>query len=194
MRWSSHIANGWVPADPMVKPRAAAFSRTAERRPRSCSAASAVWRHGSGATSSTASCSSGLISPPSTPGSSSIASIALVSSSELASRIIISSSMPIVYLGPVKWWSTVRAAYPGVDSDRDTIPEQKDGYGAGLRRQAVHPRVRPPRVVPKEDVRYPGRPERGGDPDDLGRQAPHLRGNGQGGGARRRGRRDGSAR
>ena len=27
--------------------------------------------------------------------------------------------MPIVYLGPVNLWSTVRAAYPGVDSPPD---------------------------------------------------------------------------
>src|SRR5919197_64193 len=188
MRWSSHIAKGCVPAEPIVYPREAAFSRTAARSPRSCSAASAVVRHGWVATSSTDSCSSGLISPPSTAGSSSIASMALASSSVSASRIISSSSMPIVYLGPVNLWSTVRAAYPGVDSAQDRIPRQKDGYGARLRRQAVHPRVRPPRLVPEEDVRHPGRSHRGRDPQDRRYQAPDLRGDGQGRRAWRRAR------
>ena len=59
-----------------------------------------MFAQGSVAISSTDSISSGLISPD---GAGSIMlSIALTSSSDSASRIISSSSMPIVYGGPVK--------------------------------------------------------------------------------------------
>src|ERR687890_508709 len=36
MRWSSHIANGWVPAEPMARPLSAAASRTWARSATSC--------------------------------------------------------------------------------------------------------------------------------------------------------------
>src|SRR6202008_4758614 len=81
----------------------AAVSRTWARSARSCSPASAVFRHGSVETSSTDSISSGLISPTGGAGSSRL-SIALPSSSESASRIISSSSIPIVY-GASRTWN-----------------------------------------------------------------------------------------
>ncbi len=98
MRWSSHIANGWVPAAPVASPLPSATSRTTRRRPRSWLPASAVLRHGSVAISSTDSISSGLTSPVSSSGltASSIDSTELESSSVSASRIMSSSSMPIV--------------------------------------------------------------------------------------------------
>ena len=98
MRWSSHMANGSVPAAPMARPFSSATSRTSRRRPRSCSPASAVVRHGWVAISSTDSISSGLTSPVSSSGvaDSSIVSIELESSRVSASRIMSSSSMPIV--------------------------------------------------------------------------------------------------
>src|SRR5580704_13199824 len=80
----------------------AAVSRTWARSARSCSPASAVFRHGSVETSSTDSISSGLISPTAGAGSSML-SIALTSSSESASRIISSSSTPIVNGAPRAW-------------------------------------------------------------------------------------------
>src|SRR5580700_12144937 len=84
-----------------------AVSRTWARSARSCSPASAVFRHGSVETSSTDSISSGLISPTAGAGSSML-SIALTSSSESASRIISSSSIPIVYGSPWNLWSIGR--------------------------------------------------------------------------------------
>src|SRR4051794_31327377 len=42
MRWSSHIAKGCVPAEPIARPRAAAVSRTCARSARSCRPAWAV--------------------------------------------------------------------------------------------------------------------------------------------------------
>ena len=80
MRWSSHIANGWVPAAPIASPLAAAVWITWRRSARSCSPASAVFAHGSVEISSTDSISSGLISPAG--AGSSIDSIALTSSSD----------------------------------------------------------------------------------------------------------------
>ena len=59
-------------------------------------------------------------------------------------------------------------------------------HGPRLRRQAVHPGLRPPRVVPEEDVRDRGRSDGGGDQDHLRRQEADLRGHGEGGRARRR--------
>ena len=107
--------------DPLVLPhrervRAGRADRQALARPRSrapgarsarsCAPASAVFAHGSVEISSTDSISSGLISPGGA-GSSSV-SIALTRSSDSASRIISSSSMPIVYAGPVKLCSIAR--------------------------------------------------------------------------------------
>ena len=79
IRWSSHIANGWVPAEPIVRPlRAALLAHLAAQRPqlrrppRRCSRTASV------EISSTDSMSSGLISP--SGASSSSASIALTRS------------------------------------------------------------------------------------------------------------------
>src|SRR5215207_5347197 len=115
MRWSSHIANGCVPADAIVRLRRAAFSRTSERRLRSWAPASCVFLHGSVAISRTDSMSSGLISPSPGCSSSSSASMAFVSSSDSASRIMSSSSIPMVKLGPVNLCSMTAPPYPGVD-------------------------------------------------------------------------------
>jgi hypothetical protein len=84
IRWSSHLANGCVPAEPIARPRAAAVSRTFLRSERSWSPASSTSPHGFVAISSTDSMSSGLISPSSrstfaAPASSSRDSIALTS-------------------------------------------------------------------------------------------------------------------
>src|SRR5215216_8093200 len=75
-----------------------------------------------------------------------------------------------------------------------TTLEENRSHGARLRRKAVHPGVRPPRVVPEEDVRDPGRSHPGGDGDDRRRQAADLRGDGAGRAARGRCRRDRRAR
>ena len=77
MRWSSHIANGCVPAEPMHSPRPEAVSRTWWRSARSWRPASAVFASGVVEISSTDSMSSGLISP--SGASSSSDSIALTS-------------------------------------------------------------------------------------------------------------------
>src|SRR6185437_4078933 len=45
-----------------------------------------------------------------------------------------------------------------------------------LREEALHPRLRPPRLVPEEVLRDRGRARPGADRDDRRRQAPHLRG------------------
>ena len=114
MRWSSHIAKGWVPAAPIASPLSRAVSHTRARRSRSWRPASTVSRQGVVAISSTDSISSGLTSPVSSSlgEASSIASIMLVSSRVSASRIISSSSMPIVKLGPVNRCSMAAQAYP----------------------------------------------------------------------------------
>src|SRR3954471_11428318 len=117
------MANGCVPAEPIVSPRLAALSRTWRRNERSCSPASTVFRHGLVAISSTDSMSSGLISP--CVASSSRDSIALTSSRESRSTIMSSSSMPIVKAGPVKWCSMGRGAYPGHEG---TILRMALGY------------------------------------------------------------------
>ena len=96
-----------MPADPIAIPLAAAVAATWLRSARSCSPASVVFAHGSVETSSTDSISSGLISPDG--AGSSMLSIALTSSSDSASRIISSSSIPIVYAGPVNRCSTARS-------------------------------------------------------------------------------------
>ena len=59
-------------------------------------------------------------------------------------------------------------------------------HGARLRREALHPRLRSPGLLPEEDVRDRGRPDAGADGDDRRRQAADLRGHGAGGRARRR--------
>ena len=94
MRWSSHIANGWVPAEPIARPRFAAVSRTCVRSARSWRPASAVSGAGSVAISSTDSISSGLIWP--SGASSRSDSTALTRLSVSPSTIMSSSSMPIV--------------------------------------------------------------------------------------------------
>ena len=98
MRWSSHMANGWVPAAPIASPLPSATSRSTRRSPRSCAPASAVLRHGWVAISSTDSINSGLTSPGSWSdgAASSSVSIELESSRVSASRIMSSSSMPSV--------------------------------------------------------------------------------------------------
>src|SRR3954451_23530535 len=121
------MANGCVPAEPIVSPRLAALSRTWRRNERSCSPASTVFRHGLVAISSTDSMSSGLISP--CVASSSRDSIALTSSRESRSTIMSSSSMPIVKAGPVKWCSMGRGAYPGREG---TILAMALGYDGKL--------------------------------------------------------------
>src|SRR5215213_1138715 len=75
-----------------------------------------------------------------------------------------------------------------------TTLEENRSHGARLRRKAVHPGVRPPRVVPEEDVRDPGRSHARGDRDDRRREAPYLRGHGARGPARGRRGRDRRAR
>ena len=94
MRWSSHMAKGCVPAEPIARPRARAVAITWSRRPRNCTPASRVLRAGLVEISSTDSMSSGLISP--SGASSRSSSIALTRSSPSRSRIINSSSIPIV--------------------------------------------------------------------------------------------------
>src|SRR5690242_3801384 len=192
----------------MAKFLVAAVWPTWRRSALSFSPASAVLRHGSVETSSTDSISSGLISPDGADSSN--VSIAFTSSSVSASRIISSSSTPIVYAGPVNACSTRRSltslpAQKASDGPESPAPGEcrraaptlrlraddhyvKDGEdGPGIRRKAVHPGVRPPRLVPEEDVRHRGRPDAGGDPDDRRRQAADLRGHAGGGPARGRG-------
>src|SRR5437588_119322 len=178
------MANGWVPAAPMASPLVAAVWITWRRSERSCSPASAVFPHGWVEISSTDSISSGLISPV-VAGSSSD-SIALTSSSDWPSRIISSSSIPIVYAGPVKRWSTRRSLTVAVlvDWAAATRNEARAGHrhpksggsdGSWVRRQAVHPRVRPSGVLPEEDVRDRERPYPRGDREDLVLQTADLR-------------------
>ena len=101
------------------------------------------------------------------PYSSSTASIALASANVSASRIISSSSMPIVKLGPVNFGSIGRVQYEASQADTTFEPGEAH-HGARLRRQALHPRLRPPGLVPEEDVRDRGRARRRGD----GRRSP----------------------
>ena len=105
MRWSSHFANGWVPADPIARPRLSAVVWTRLRSSRSWMPASRVLRHGSVAISQTDSISSGLTALVS-PSAARSDSIEFESSSVSASTIISSSSMPMVYAGPVNRCST----------------------------------------------------------------------------------------
>ena len=74
--------------------------------PRSSAPASGVSRQGLVATSSTDSMSSGFTCPSASDTASSIVSIEFDSSSVSASRIMSSSSMPMVYAGPVNRCST----------------------------------------------------------------------------------------
>src|SRR4051795_5096074 len=109
MRWSSHIANGCVPAEPIRSPLPAAMSLTWRRR-------SISWRpqwsrspQGSVAISRTDSMSSGLIDP--SGASSRSDSIALTRSRVSGSTIISSSSTPRVKSGPLNRCSMARAGY-----------------------------------------------------------------------------------
>ena len=96
-----------MPAEPIARLLGpGGLDDLAPRSARSCSPAWAVFGHGSVETSSTDSISSGLISPDGAGSSSD--SIALTSSSDSASRIISSSSIPIVYAGPLNSCSTRR--------------------------------------------------------------------------------------
>jgi hypothetical protein len=88
------MANGCVPAEPMVSPRRSAAVRAWARRARSCSPVCAASDAGFVAISSTDSCSSGLISPSS--WSSISDSIALTRSYVSPSTIMSSSSTPSV--------------------------------------------------------------------------------------------------
>src|SRR3954468_20957109 len=109
MRWSSHIANGCVPADAMPSPLSAAASRICERRAMSCWPASTGLQHGSVAISSTDSMSSGLTAPSGVSMRSD--STALTRSSVSLSTIISSSSTPIVKSGPLNLCSMARGGY-----------------------------------------------------------------------------------
>ena len=113
IRWSSHIANGWVPAEPIVEPLRrrpsrgpGGAARAAARRPRPCSA------HGSVEISSTDSMSSGLISPVGRVLEQRLDRVDEVE--RLARRR--SSAPPrcrSCSSGPVKWCSIAAASLPG---------------------------------------------------------------------------------
>src|SRR5215208_3524269 len=109
-RWSSHIANGCVPAEPMHRLRRAAASATSLRNCRSSRPAERVSGCGSVAISRTDSSSSSLTCSPS-PYSSRTASIALARANVSESRIMSSSSMPIVKLGLANFGSIGRVEY-----------------------------------------------------------------------------------
>src|SRR3954469_15240566 len=109
MRWSSHIANGCVPAEPIRSPLAAAMSLTWRRRLISWRAQCSRLRHGSVAISRTDSMSSGLIAPSGAPSRSD--SIALTRSRVSGSTIMSSSSTPRVKSGPLNRCSMARAGY-----------------------------------------------------------------------------------
>src|SRR3954452_19460575 len=109
MRWSSHIANGCVPAEPIRSPLPAAMSLTWRRRLMSWRAQCSRLRHGSVAISRTDSISSGLIEP--SGASSRSDSIALTRSRVSGSTIMSSSSTPRVKSGPLNRCSMARAEY-----------------------------------------------------------------------------------
>src|SRR4051794_24972374 len=109
MRWSSHIANGCVPAEPIRSPLPAAMSLTWRRRLMSWRAQCSRLRHGSVAISRTDSISSGLIEP--SGASSRSDSIALTRSRVSGSTIMSSSSTPRVKSGPLNRCSMARAGY-----------------------------------------------------------------------------------
>ena len=97
MRWSSQWANGWVAAEPIVRPFASAVSRTRRRSSSSCPAASPALRHTSVEISSTDWISSGFTWPSVSRGTASIiSSIAGTRSIDFWSTIISSSSTPRV--------------------------------------------------------------------------------------------------
>ena len=71
----------------------------------------------------------------------------------------------------------------GLRLEEDKFHEPGKGglHASRISRKALHPGVRPSRLVPEEDVRDRGRPHRRGDRDDRRRQAPDLRGHARGG-------------